>query len=52
MHHDIRPVIQVSNLGHAMHIFVNDVYIGIIFRSLFDVLYSPYYRDMVCIQLF
>ncbi|CAA6655989.1 unnamed protein product [Spirodela intermedia] len=28
MRHDIRPVIQVSSLGHALHGFVNDVYIG------------------------
>ncbi|CAL9085747.1 unnamed protein product [Musa textilis] len=26
--HDIRPVLQVSNLGHAMHAFVNGKYIG------------------------
>ncbi|CAL9081441.1 unnamed protein product [Musa acuminata var. zebrina] len=28
MRHDIRPVLQVSNLGHAMHAFVNGKYIG------------------------
>ncbi|XP_078448276.1 beta-galactosidase 11-like [Wolffia australiana] len=28
MRRDIRPVIQVSSLGHALHGFVNDVYIG------------------------
>ncbi|KAJ0974224.1 hypothetical protein J5N97_016189 [Dioscorea zingiberensis] len=26
---DIHPVIQISNLGHAMHVFVNGKYIGI-----------------------
>ncbi|KAJ4803916.1 Beta-galactosidase [Rhynchospora pubera] len=26
--HDIRPVLQVSNLGHVMHAFVNGQYIG------------------------
>ncbi|XP_039138948.1 beta-galactosidase 11-like [Dioscorea cayenensis subsp. rotundata] len=25
---DIKPVIQISNLGHAMHVFVNGKYIG------------------------
>ncbi|CAA6663225.1 unnamed protein product [Spirodela intermedia] len=25
---DIRPVVQISSLGHALHAFVNDVYIG------------------------
>lgn len=28
MRHDIRPVLQVSHLGHAMHAFVNGKYIG------------------------
>ncbi|XP_072972275.1 beta-galactosidase 11-like [Typha angustifolia] len=28
MRHDIRPVLQVSNLGHVMHAFVNGIYIG------------------------
>lgn len=26
--HDIRPVLQISNLGHVMHAFVNGQYIG------------------------
>ncbi|MQM21984.1 hypothetical protein Taro_055029 [Colocasia esculenta] len=26
--HDTHPVVLVSNLGHAMHAFVNDVYVG------------------------
>ncbi|XP_017702106.2 beta-galactosidase 11-like [Phoenix dactylifera] len=28
MRHDIRPVLLVSSLGHAMHAFVNGIYIG------------------------
>ncbi|XP_038973929.1 beta-galactosidase 11-like [Phoenix dactylifera] len=28
MRHDIRPVLQVSSLGHAIHAFVNGFYIG------------------------
>ncbi|URD76280.1 beta-galactosidase [Musa troglodytarum] len=28
MRHDIRPVLQISHLGHAMHVFVNGKYLG------------------------
>ena len=30
MRPDIRPVLQVSSLGHALHAFVNRIYIGIL----------------------
>ncbi|KAJ3692809.1 hypothetical protein LUZ60_011904 [Juncus effusus] len=28
MRRDIRPVLQISNLGHVMHAFVNGIYVG------------------------
>ncbi|XP_077231019.1 beta-galactosidase 11-like [Tasmannia lanceolata] len=28
LRHDIRPIISIQSLGHAVHAFVNDVYVG------------------------